>query len=106
MPFESGTYNRQAGKTVHFVRISDIKFVLNQLVEELSENDDLSNLEIMGSNTLYVTFLGDKGESSTKLMLQVLNTDSHVHSNSYAKMTGIFKAIKNTVTVLRAYSAI
>ena len=60
----------------------------------MSENDDLTNLEIMGSNTLYVTLLGDKRGSSTKLMLQVLNTDSYVHSNRYAKMMGIYEGDK------------
>ena len=46
----------------------------------------------MGSNTLYVTLLEDG--SSTKLMLQILNTDSHVHSNKYAKMVGIYEGDK------------
>ena len=94
MPFESGTFANESAKSVNFVRVSDVKFVLKQLVEEMIDNNELTNLEIVGQNTLYVSLLGDKGGTSTKLLLQVLNTESQAHSNRYSKMIGIYEGDK------------
>ena len=94
LPFESGTFTIESGKSVNFVRVSDVKFVLKRIVEEMTENDELTNLEIVGQNTLYVSLLVDKGGTSTKLLLQVLNTESQAHSNRYAKMIGIYEGDK------------
>ena len=58
------------------------------------DNNELTNLEIVGQNKLYVSLLGDKGGTSTKLLLQVLNTESQAHSNRYAKMIGIYEGDK------------
>ena len=50
--------------------------MLKQLLEEITENNELTNLEVVGQNTLYVSLLGDKGRTSAKLLLQVLTTES------------------------------
>ena len=85
MPFKSVTFTNECRKSVNLVHVSDVKFVLKQLFEEMTENNELTNLEVVGQNTLYVSLLGDKGRTSTKLLLQVLNTESQAHSNQYAK---------------------
>ena len=60
----------------------------------MTENNELTNLEVVGQNTLYVFLLGDKRRTSTKLLLQVLNTESQAHSNQCAKMIGIYESDK------------
>ena len=94
MPFKSGTFTNECRKSVNFVHVSDVKFVLKQLLEEMTENNELTNLEVVGQNTLYVSLLGDKGRTSTKLLLQVLNAESQAHSKQYAKMIGIYDSDK------------
>ena len=94
MPFKSGTFTNECRKISNFVHASDVKFVLKQLLEEMTENNELTNLEVVGQNTLYVSLLGDKERTSTKLLLQVLNTESQAHSNQYAKMIGIYESDK------------
>ena len=69
MPFEAGTFTNESGKSVNFVRVSDVKFVLKQSVEEMTENNELTNLEIVGQNTLYVSLHRDNGGTSTTLLL-------------------------------------
>ena len=60
----------------------------------MTENNELTNLEVVGQNTLYVSLLGDKGRTSVKLLLSVLNTESRAHSNQYAKMIGVYESDK------------
>ena len=95
MPFESGTFTSEVSKTVHFVRIVDVKHVIMQFVEELLESDSLETPGNINNNTLYISLLGDKGGTSTKLLLQVLNTkDLIMQSNRTAKMIGIYEGDK------------
>ena len=86
MPFE----------TVHFVHIVDVIHVITQLVEELLESDSLATPGNINNNTLYISLLGDKGGTSTKLLLQVLNTFSIIHSNREAKMIGMYEGDKES----------
>ena len=67
LPFESRTYATREGKSVSFVRISNVEFVIKQLVEELIQVDALETPDNIDSNTLYLLLPGDKGGSSTKL---------------------------------------
>ena len=78
-------YTNECRKSVNFVHVSDVKFVLKQFLEEMTENNELTNLEVVGQNTLYVSLFGDKGRTSTKLLLQVLNTESQAHPTSMLK---------------------
>ena len=55
-----------------------------------AESANAHNCQKLSFDTLFVF----KGGSSSKLTLQVLNTDSHVHSNRYAKMIGIYEGDK------------
>ena len=96
MPFESGTFATETGETVHFVHIVDVVHVITQLVEELLESDSLATPRNINNNTLYVSLLGDKGGTSTKLLLQVLNTFSIIHSNREAKMIGVYEGDKES----------
>ena len=68
--------------------------MLKQCLEELTEINELTNLEVVGQNTLHVSLLGDIGTTSTELLLQVLNTESQAHSNQYAEMIGIYESDK------------
>ena len=103
LPFESGTYTTREGKSVSFVRISNVEFVIKQLVEELIQVDALETPDNIDSNTLYLLLPGDKGGSSTKLLLQVLNTaDVHTHSNRYAKLIGIYEGDKENRECIEA----
>ena len=68
-----------------------------QLVEELLESDSLETPGNINNNTLYVSLLADQGGTSTKLLLQVLNTkDSIIHGNRAAKMIGICEGGKES----------
>ena len=60
MPFESGTFTTQGGKTVNFVRVVNVKEVIEQMVEELIESNSLKSPENINENTLYISLLGDK----------------------------------------------
>ena len=46
MPFECGTFTNESGKSVNFVRGSDVTFVLRQLVEEMIENNELTHFMV------------------------------------------------------------
>ena len=95
LPFESGTYTTKEGKSVSFVRISNVEFVIKQLVEQLIQADALETPDNIDSITLYLLFPGGKGSSSTKLLSQVLNTTNvHTHSNRYAKLIGTYEGDK------------
>ena len=61
MPFESGTFTTRGGKTVNFVRVVNVKEVIEQMVEELIESNSLKSPENINENTLYISLLGDKG---------------------------------------------
>ena len=103
IPFESGTFTTQGGKTVNFVCVVNVKEVIEQMVEELIESNSLKSPENINENTLYITLLGDKGGTSTKLLLQVLNTnDSLVHSNRAAKMIAIYEGDKESRECIEA----
>ena len=54
MPFESGTFTDKSEKSVNFVHVSDVKFVLKQLAHCCQSSLQLTNLEIVGQNTLHV----------------------------------------------------
>ena len=97
MPFESGTFATQGGKTINFVGVVNVKEIIEQMVEELTESNSLKSSENKNENTFYISLLGDKGGTSTKLLLQVLNTnDSLVHSHCSAKMTAIYEGDKES----------
>ena len=73
------------------------------MVDELTQNNELKTAENLDSNTLYTSFIGDKGGSSTKLLLQLLNTNNlTTHSNRYAKMIGIYEGDKETRECIEA----
>ena len=61
MPFESGTFNNESGKSVNFVHVSYVKLVLKQLLEEMINNNELTNQEIVGPRYMY-PYLGTKEE--------------------------------------------
>ena len=73
MPYESGTYTTigNPSKTVHFVRITDIKTVYKRMVQELVDTNSIEYLKHLHPNTLYVLLTGDKVGDSTKLLLQI-----------------------------------
>ena len=108
IPFESGTFTTQGGKTVNFVRVVNVKEVIEQMVEELIESNSLKSPENINENTLYITLLGDKGGTSTKLLLQVLNiNDSLMHSNRAAKMIAIYEGVtKKAESALKQFPLI
>ena len=54
MPFESGIYTTEEGKSVHFVRVTDVKHVISQLVDELTQNNEIKTPENLDRNTLYI----------------------------------------------------
>ena len=66
-PFEFGIYTTQEGKSVHFVFVTDVKHAITQLVDELTESNELKTPENLDRNTLYISLLGEKEGSSTKL---------------------------------------
>ena len=97
MPFESGTFTIQGGKTVNFVRVVNVKEVMEQMVGKLIESNGLKSPENINENTLYISRLDDKECTSTKLLLQVLNAkDSLVHSNRAAKMIATYEGDKES----------
>ena len=96
LPFESGTYQTVGDnpKTVNFVRITQVDDVMNMVIKELDEAKLLENLPGLPNNELYVLLTGDKGGSSTKVMLQILNTKSGQSVRS-AKLIGIYEGEKD-----------
>ena len=96
LPFESGTYQTAGDnpKTVNFVRITQVDDVMNMVIKELDEAKLLENLPGLPNNELYVLLTGDKGGSSTKVMLQILNTKSG-HSVRSAKLIGLYEGEKD-----------
>ena len=47
MSFECGIYTTEEGKSVHLVRVTDVKHVISQLVDELTQNNELKTPEIL-----------------------------------------------------------
>ena len=95
MPYESGMYTTKGNpsKTAHFVRITDIKTVYKRMVQELVNTNSTEYLKHLDPNTLYIWLTGDKGGDSTKLLLQILNSDFS-HSVRFAKLIGIYEGDK------------
>ena len=101
MPYESGTYTTKGNpsKTVHFVRITDIKTVYKRMVQELVDTNSIEYLKHLDPNT-YVLLTQDGGDS-TKLLLQILNSDFS-HSVRFATLIGIYEGDKENRECMEA----
>ena len=67
------------------------------MVNELLTCVSLSAPQNIPDNMLYVMMADDKGSSSTKILLQVLNVKSESqHSTHFTKLTGIFEGDKDS----------
>ena len=104
LPFESGTYQTAGDnpKTVNFVRITQADDVMNMVIKGLDEAKLLENLPRLPNDEVYVLLTGDKGGSSTKVMLQILNNKSGQSVNS-AKLIGIYEGEKEIGNMLRQF---
>ena len=96
IPYETGSHVTSDSKTVHFARVTDIKFVITSMVQELIASKSLNTPQNIPNDTLYVLLADDKGGSSTKILLQLLNADTEKqHSVRFAKLIGIFEGDKD-----------
>lgn len=101
--YECGTFQFQKSN-VTFVRVSDFKEVLLQMVAD-AETHAHPNID---PSTLVGLICGDKGSSTTKLMFQMLNLRDH-NSVKNAKMLGIYEGAKDSrecVELVRYYNNI
>ncbi len=87
--YECGTVKSSTGELVHFVRVSDIKEVVTQIVSDLYKSDELVYLNNLDVNSLWIHIAADKGGKTTKLILQIINQKSR-HSIDFAKLIGYF----------------
>ncbi len=71
--YECGTVTSSTGEVVHFVRVKDVREVVKQLVGELYKADQLTYLQNLQEDKLWLHVSVDKGGKSTKLIMQVIN---------------------------------
>ena len=88
--YECGTVTSLTGDIIEFVRVKDVKEVVQHTVSELYKCKQLMNLDNVPPETLWLHISGDKGGKSTKLILQVINSKER-HSIKFAKLLGFFE---------------
>ena len=95
MPFEGRVYTTSGDdpKEVHFVRVVNIGRVVTQMLDGLTSSNLLCPIPNVKDCELYLLLTGDKDGSTTKLMLQTLNSDRN-HSVRAAKLIGIYEGEK------------
>ena len=70
-----------------------VRTVYKRMVQELVDTNSTEYLKHLDPNTLYVLLTGGKGGDSTKLLLQILNSDFS-HSVRFATLIGIYEGDK------------
>ena len=85
------------------MRVTDVKSLVSQMINELIESGNLKDVENLGPDTLGLLLAGDKGSDTIKLLVEVLKT-FECQSIRNAKLVGIYEG-KETGKVLRLYLA-
>ena len=94
--YECGTHINPSGEETPFVRVVDVKEVVNRMVSELCNADFLEHLANIPEDTLWLHVSADKGGKSTKLILQVINVNEKGrHSIKHCKILGFFEGKDN-----------
>ena len=75
---------------VSFVRVTDVKSPVSQMINEMIESGSLKDVENLGPDTLGLLLAGDKGSDTTRLFVEVLNT-FECQSIRNAKLVGIYE---------------
>ena len=93
--YEAGSFTSQLGNKVTFVRITDLKAVVQDTISALDEVGEMENVGNTAPDTLQLLYCADKGSSQTKLLFTVLNSKLK-HSINRTKLLAIFDGAKDT----------
>ena len=102
--YEYGTFkvtDTGKEKTVHFVRVSSVREVIVRTLTSLHKTGGLATHSNFPADQLRLLVAGDKGGSSTKLVLVFLNA-SQQHSVKTARLIAMFQGAKDTRAAVEA----
>ena len=92
--YEAGNFEA-GGKKVSFVRVTSILEVIQKSVLALHRSKQLIPIPNTPVDCLHVLVTGDKGGSSTKILLQFQNCEK-THSVKMSKLLGVFDGAKDS----------
>ena len=82
-------------KTAHFLRVKSVQEVVKTTMKRLAATGELTIHSNLPHNCLWLILAGDKGGSSTKLMLVFLNAKKQ-HSVNTGQLLGLFQGCKDS----------
>ena len=91
---EYGTFT-VGDKVGHFIRITNVQQVLERSMKTLHDNGLLRDHVVFPRDQLRILLTGDKGGTSTKLMMVFLNA-AEPHSVKVARLLAMFSGVKDT----------
>ena len=103
--YESGTVTSPCSNTINFVRVKDVLDVIKRTVTQLQKTNRHVCLSNFPPETLWLHVSCDKGEKSTKLILQIINSKDH-HSIQYTKLLGLFEGRDSIYNIEHVFSPI
>ena len=92
--YEAGSFEAE-GKKVSFLRVTSILEVIQKSVLALHRNKRLILIPNTPVDCLHVLVTGDKGGSSTKILLQFQNCEK-THSSKTSKLLGVFDGARDS----------